>query len=154
MVQNGLAPVQRQVITRTKADLVHWHMYAALGEMSKLKPPLPQGCDLRATFERPENWPGPQWLPKPRKFCFCVTAAAPPLNHQNCCSSKMGRAKEAEWRQNHCHGGSRGCRGRRLEAQWSPLMAWNLFNNSKKRFFHRKTGFTSNKPVLKLKNRF
>ena len=27
------------------------------------------------------------------------------LNHQNCCSGTTGRAKEAEWRQNHYHGG-------------------------------------------------
>ena len=33
-------------------------------------------------------------------------------------------------------------------------MAWNLFNNSKNRFYHRKTGFTTVKPVLKLKSRF
>ena len=32
-------------------------------------------------------------------------------------------------------------------------MAWNLFNNSKKRFYHRKTGFTIVKPVLKLKKK-
>ena len=34
------------------------------------------------------------------------------------------------------------------------LMAWNSFNNSKNRFYHRKTGFTTVKPVLKLKKRF
>ena len=33
-------------------------------------------------------------------------------------------------------------------------MAWNLFNNSKNRFYHRKTGFTTIKAGLKLKNRF
>ena len=33
-------------------------------------------------------------------------------------------------------------------------MAWNLFNNSKNRFYHCKTSFTTVKPVLKLKNRF
>ena len=33
-------------------------------------------------------------------------------------------------------------------------MARNLFDNSKNRFYHRKTGFTTVKPVLKLKKRF
>ena len=31
----------------------------------------------------------------------------PSLNDQNCCSGATGRTKEAEWRQNHCQGGSR-----------------------------------------------
>ena len=43
------------------------------------KAPFTQGCDLRATFERPEDAQDAQWSPKPRKFCFCVTAAARPL---------------------------------------------------------------------------
>ena len=29
----------------------------------------------------------------------------------------------------------------------TPSMAWNLFNKSKNRFYHRKTGFTNVKPV-------
>ena len=29
------------------------------------------------------------------------------LNHQDCCSGTTGHAKEVEWRQKHCHGGSR-----------------------------------------------
>ena len=29
------------------------------------------------------------------------------LSHENCCSGTTGRAKEAEWSQNHCRGGSR-----------------------------------------------
>ena len=33
-------------------------------------------------------------------------------------------------------------------------MAWNLFNNSKNRFCHRKTAFTTVKPVLNLKKWF
>ena len=37
---------------------------------------------------------------------------------------------------------------------WLEYMAWNLFNNAKNRFYHRKTGFKVEKPVLKLKNRF
>ena len=28
------------------------------------------------------------------------------LNDQSCCSGTTGRAKKAEWKQNHCHGGS------------------------------------------------
>ena len=31
---NGLAPIKRQAIICTNADPVHWHIYAALGEMS------------------------------------------------------------------------------------------------------------------------
>ena len=30
----------------------------------------------------------------------------PSLNNQSCWSGTTGRAKKAEWRQNHCHGGS------------------------------------------------
>ena len=42
-----------------------------------------------------------QWYPIPRKFCFCVTAAArplimPSLNDQSCCIGTTGRAMEAE----------------------------------------------------------
>ena len=51
-----------------------------------------------------------QWSPKRRKFCICVTATAQPLCvpwTTNCCSGTLGRAKEAEWRQNHYNGGSR-----------------------------------------------
>ena len=35
-------------------------------------------------------------------LCNCCL----PLNDQSCCSGTTGRAKKAEWRQNHCHGGS------------------------------------------------
>ena len=33
----------------------------------------------------------------------CSTTPVRSLNHQNCCSGTTGRAKEEEWRQNHCH---------------------------------------------------
>ena len=36
----------------------------------------------------------------------CSTTLVPSLNDQSCCSDTTGRAKKAEWRQNHCHGGS------------------------------------------------
>ena len=36
----------------------------------------------------------------------CSTTLVPSLNDQSCCSGTTGRAKKAEWRQNHCHGGS------------------------------------------------
>ena len=36
----------------------------------------------------------------------CSTTLVPSLNDQRCCSDTTGRAKKAEWRQNHCHGGS------------------------------------------------
>ena len=37
----------------------------------------------------------------------CSTTLGRSLNHQNRCNGTTGRAKEAEWRQKHCHGGSR-----------------------------------------------
>ena len=36
----------------------------------------------------------------------CSTTLVPSLNDQSCCCGTTGRAKKAEWRQNHCHGGS------------------------------------------------
>ena len=37
----------------------------------------------------------------------CSTTLVHSLNHQICYSGTTCLAKEAEWRQNHCHGGSR-----------------------------------------------
>ena len=37
----------------------------------------------------------------------CSTTLVPSLNDQSCCSGATGRAKEAEWRQNHCQAGWR-----------------------------------------------
>ena len=37
----------------------------------------------------------------------CSTTLVRSLNYQNCCSGTTGRAKKAEWRQNHCHSGPR-----------------------------------------------
>ena len=52
-----------------------------------------------------------QGLPQTRKvlsLCNCCsTTLVRSLSHQNCCSGTTGRAKEADWRQNHRHGGSR-----------------------------------------------
>ena len=36
----------------------------------------------------------------------CSTTLVPSLNDQSCCSGTTDRTKKAEWRQNHCHGGS------------------------------------------------
>ena len=36
----------------------------------------------------------------------CSTTLVPSLNDQSCCSGTTCRTKKAEWRQNHCHGGS------------------------------------------------
>ena len=73
--------------------------------------PFTQGCDLRATFERPENWPGRSVVAQTQKVLFlcncCSTTVLRSLNHQNCYSGTTGRLKEEEWRQNHYHGGSR-----------------------------------------------
>ena len=41
-----------------------------------IKAPFTQGCDLLATFERPEKLPGRPMLAWTRKSNFCVTAAA------------------------------------------------------------------------------
>ena len=48
------------------------------------------------------------------------------LNNQSCYSGTTGRAKEAEWRQNHCQGGSRAAvvaewrhSGRHSDRSWS-----------------------------------
>ena len=38
-------------------------------------------------------------------FNCCSTTLVPSLYRQNCCSGTTGRAKVAEWRQNHCHVG-------------------------------------------------
>ena len=79
-------------------------------------------CWLKPHFHRAATFVPPlsdqkidqdaQWSPKLRKFCSvylllhdpCASAEPP---HCDCCSSTTGRAKEAEWRQNHCRGGSR-----------------------------------------------
>ena len=88
------------------------------------KAPFIQGCDLCATFERPEIWPGRSVVAQTQKVMFlcncCSTTLERSLNPRNCCGITTGRAKEAEWRQNHYYGG----RGRRMEAQWSPQ--WSL----------------------------
>ena len=104
------------------------------------KAPFTQGCDLRATFERPEKWPGRSVVAQTQKVLFlckcCSTTLVPSLNDQKCCSGTTGSTKEAEWRQNNCQGGwrvavvaewrhsSRHCDrsidaiGRPKEAQW------------------------------------
>ena len=74
------------------------------------KAPLTKDCDLRATFERPEIWPGRSVVAQTQKVlflcnCYSTTLVRSP-NLQNCCSVTTGRAKEAEWRQNHCYSGS------------------------------------------------
>ena len=75
------------------------------------KAPFTQGCDLRATFERPEKWSRHSVVAQTQKVLFlcncCSTTLVPSLNDQSCCSGATGRAKEAEWRQNHCQGGWR-----------------------------------------------
>ena len=68
-----------------------------------------QNCDLRATFERPGKWSGCSVVAQTQKVMFlcncCSTILLLSLNDQSCCSGAKGRAKEAEWRQNHCQGG-------------------------------------------------
>ena len=75
------------------------------------KAPFTQGCDLRATLERPEKWSGRSVVAQTQNVLFlcncCSTTLVPSLNDQSCCNGATGRAKEAEWRQNHCQGGWR-----------------------------------------------
>ena len=65
-----------------------------------VKAPFTQGCDLRATLERPENWPGRSAVAKTQKVQFpcncCSTAPVRYLNHQNCCRSCKGGRVGAE----------------------------------------------------------
>ena len=92
------------------------------------KAPFTQGCDLRATFERPEKWPRLSVVTLTQKVLFlcncCSTTPVPSLNDQSCCNGTTGRAKVSEWRQNHIPRWLKGCHGRRMEVQWSPL--WSL----------------------------
>ena len=101
-----------------------------INELNKtLIPPLPftKGCGLHAAFERPNNCPGRSVVPKPRKFCFCVTAAARPLRvpwaiktavvSQQVCRGGIVSAESLPW-------WVKGCRGHPMEAQWSPQ--WSL----------------------------
>ena len=82
-----------------------------LPEAMMTKAPFTQGCYLCATFERPENWPGRSVVAQTQKILFlcncCSTTLVCSLNDRKCCSGRTGHAKEVEWRQNHCHGGSR-----------------------------------------------
>ena len=69
-----------------------------------------------ATFVPPlcdhKKWLGRSvvaWTQKVLFLCNCCsTTLVPSLNDQSCCSGSTGRAKKAEWRQNHRHGGSSG----------------------------------------------
>ena len=76
-----------------------------------LTSPFTQGYDLCATFERPEKLSGRSVVAQTQKVLFlcncCSTILVRSLNHQDCCSGTTGRAKEVEWRQKHCHAGSR-----------------------------------------------
>ena len=44
-----------------------------------LKPPLHRAAIFMPPLSDQKNGQDAQWSPKPRKFCFCVTAAARPL---------------------------------------------------------------------------
>ena len=90
-----------------------------------IKATFTQSCDLLATFERPENWPGRSVVGRTQKVLFlcnyCSTTLVRSSNHQNCCSGTTVEwwveAEPLPWWLN-------GCRGRRMEAQWSP--EWSL----------------------------
>ena len=65
----------------------------------------------------------------------CSTTLVPSLNDQSCCSGTTGRAKKAEWRQNHCHGGqvlpwslNGGTVVTTVITQWTPLVGQRRHN--------------------------
>ena len=65
----------------------------------------------------------------------CSTTLVPSLNDQSCCSGTTGRAKKAEWRQYHCHGGqvllwslNGGTVVTTVITQWMPLVGQRRHN--------------------------
>ena len=65
----------------------------------------------------------------------CSRTLLPSLNDQSCCSGTTGRVKKAEWRQNHCHGGSNVAvvaewrhSGATVITQWSTLVSQRRHN--------------------------
>ena len=79
-------------------------MFVSANTIQLPKSPFTQGGDLLATFQRPENWPGHSVVAQTQKvllLCNCCSTtlvhSLHSLNHQNCCSGTLGRAKEAEW---------------------------------------------------------
>ena len=70
----------------------------------------------------------------------CSTTLVPSLNDQSCCSGTTGRAKKAEWRQNHCivaqvlpwslNGGTVVAT---VIAQWTPLVGQRRHNGGTKK---------------------
>ena len=75
------------------------------------KAPFTQGCNPVPPLSNQKIDQDAQWLPNPRNLLFlcncCSTTPVRSLNHQNCYSGTRSRAKGAEWKQNHCHGGSK-----------------------------------------------
>ena len=88
-----------------------YEIHHEIHQLYPLKAPFIQGCDPRATFQRPEKVSRRSVVAQTQKVLFlcncCGTTLVPSLNHQNCCGGTTGRTKETEWRQKHCHGGSR-----------------------------------------------
>ena len=101
--------------------LEHFDGFEIFGRNGRVS--LTEGCDLRATFERPKKLSGRSEVAENQKILFlydcCSTTLVPSLNDHSCRSGTTGRTKEAGWKQHHCYGGSRVTVGRRMEAQWS-----------------------------------
>ena len=101
--------------------LEHFDGFEIFGHNGRVS--LTEGCDLRATFERPKKWSGRSEVAETQKILFlcdcCSTTLVPSLNDHSCHSGTTGRTKEAGWKQHHCYVGSRVTVGRRMEAQWS-----------------------------------
>ena len=85
-----------------------------------VKPPLHRAATFMPPLSDQKFDQDAQWSPKPRKFCFCVTAAARPLCVPWTSKTAVVSQQVVQRRQNYCYGG----RGRRMEAQWSPQ--WSL----------------------------
>ena len=89
-------------------------------------------CDHRASFERPEKWSGRPMVAQTQKFRFlcncCSTTPVPSLNHPkhaNCNWSHKLRRQSGGRTSRKNHWWLKGCRGRRMEAQWSPHRSLN-----------------------------
>ena len=109
---------------------------------NSVKPPLytrlRHSCHLWATRKKIS---GRSVVAQTQKILFlcncCSMNLGPYLNHQDCWSGTTSRTKEAEWRQNHCHGGPRVVvvaewRHSGRHAQWTPLVGQRGHNGGKR----------------------
>ena len=88
--------------------------------------PFTQSCDLCAACERPEKWLERSVVAQTHKFLFlCNYYSTTPVPSLNDLNAAVVAQKVAQGRQNSTlPRWLKGCRGRRMEAQWSPQ--WSL----------------------------